>query len=581
MKNRATLKDYFRKGRIPTESNFSDLVDSMLIQDEDNLLARPNEAVSIKSVGEKEQLINFYRVENGEETLSWKMMQKPGETNSGLAFHDNQSSRLFIESGSGNVGVGTTTPSHTLTLPGGTANLSLGDNIFINGKGDTGRISNNAYINKEGKWALANPNELASTMELRNTGCIDMYGTRTKGKIDWTKMFGFNAVDKKVSFPTGKVGIGTENPEAKLHVEGTAKIEGNLNVKSAITAETLSLKKEAQFGANVRFNGAALLNKSGKNIIETNKDDWLRVNRDAEYPGTAIYNPVAIGTGGLSIGDWKKPAKGILYVQDKAGIGTSAPKVKLHITGGSDVQLKENTGYLILGDATKKHLALDNNEIMAKTNGTTAGTLSLQFDGGKTIVGGDMEAKKKLTADSLVVTNTADVAALVFDRSIKAHISNKDGALYRYNGQCYLTTDDYLYFRRHSDNDANSMKKVLINVTNGSVCAKSFPKMSDARLKENIEDYKGGLNEVLQLSPVRYHYKDQVEKDLGSRHIGFLAQDVKKILPEIVQEFGYKEGDEDYLAMDYTALTPVLINSVKELATEIQYLKEKLDKTKH
>ncbi len=36
-KNRSILKEYFKKGAIPTEASFGDLIDSMLIQEEDNI----------------------------------------------------------------------------------------------------------------------------------------------------------------------------------------------------------------------------------------------------------------------------------------------------------------------------------------------------------------------------------------------------------------------------------------------------------------------------------------------------------------------------------------------------------------
>jgi hypothetical protein len=36
-RDRTTLKGFFNRGDIPTEANFSDLIDSMIIQDEDNI----------------------------------------------------------------------------------------------------------------------------------------------------------------------------------------------------------------------------------------------------------------------------------------------------------------------------------------------------------------------------------------------------------------------------------------------------------------------------------------------------------------------------------------------------------------
>ena len=116
-KNRSTLKDYFKKGAIPTEANFADLIDSMLNQDEDNISKLPNDPLKITATGVDEALLNFYRVEKNEEKLSWQVKQKP-DGKPGLSISDTAASRFFIENGSGNVGIGTTTPKQTLDVRG-------------------------------------------------------------------------------------------------------------------------------------------------------------------------------------------------------------------------------------------------------------------------------------------------------------------------------------------------------------------------------------------------------------------------------------------------------------------------------
>ena len=68
----------------------------------------------------------------------------------------------------------------------------------------------------------------------------------------------------------------------------------------------------------------------------------------------------------------------------KLGIGTSDPDVKLHVRGGSDASLTGG-GYLVLGDIGGDNLVIDNNEIMARDNGS-ASELYIQKDGGNTIL---------------------------------------------------------------------------------------------------------------------------------------------------------------------------------------------------
>ena len=119
----------------------------------------------------------------------------------------------------------------------------------------------------------------------------------------------------------------------------------------------------------------------------------IGVQHDTQYFRTnknfAWYQGGSHNDGELNAGSG---AVQMVIKDGKVGIGTSDPRTKLHITGGTDVGLGENSGYLIIGNAAGAHLAIDSNEIMAKSNGTTAGTLHLQTDGGDVSMGGDVSS---------------------------------------------------------------------------------------------------------------------------------------------------------------------------------------------
>lgn len=85
---------------------------------------------------------------------------------------------------------------------------------------------------------------------------------------------------------------------------------------------------------------------------------------------------------------------------------------------------------------------------------------------------------------------------------------------------------------------------------------------SDIRLKKNIKP----LTPRGTLKPVTY------EKD-GKQSIGFIAQDVQKIYPELVTE---EKTDEKYLSLNYAQLTAVLYAEILELKAEIKQLKDKI-----
>jgi hypothetical protein len=88
---------------------------------------------------------------------------------------------------------------------------------------------------------------------------------------------------------------------------------------------------------------------------------------------------------------------------------------------------------------------------------------------------------------------------------------------------------------------------------------------SDSTKKFNIEKIEYGLAEILKLRPVNYKWKVTGQKDFG-----FLAQEVKSILPEIVF------GEEGQMTVSYGQITAVLTKAVQEQQKEIEDLQSKL-----
>ena len=87
---------------------------------------------------------------------------------------------------------------------------------------------------------------------------------------------------------------------------------------------------------------------------------------------------------------------------------------------------------------------------------------------------------------------------------------------------------------------------------------------SDKRLKTNIETISGALEKVNALRGVTF------DKD-GKRGLGVIAQEVEKILPEVVLD------GEKYKSVAYGNIVGVLIEAMKEQQSQINELKEKLD----
>ena len=103
--------------------------------------------------------------------------------------------------------------------------------------------------------------------------------------------------------------------------------------------------------------------------------------------------------------------------------------------------------------------------------------------------------------------------------------------------------------------------------TDDNFIALSVTTTSARRTKKNIKSYRGGLDIVEKLKPVSFNRKVDDKHD-----IGFIAEDVDKILSAIVT----KNNKDQAEGIDYSKLTVVLVNAVKELSAEVKELKKKL-----
>ena len=95
-----------------------------------------------------------------------------------------------------------------------------------------------------------------------------------------------------------------------------------------------------------------------------------------------------------------------------------------------------------------------------------------------------------------------------------------------------------------------------------------FSGASDSRIKKNIVNSNYGLATVLKLRPVEYNL---ISNDL--RQVGFIAQEVQKLVPEVVTG---KEGDlskGEILGITYSNLVPVLTKAIQEQQKQIEELK--------
>jgi hypothetical protein len=125
----------------------------------------------------------------------------------------------------------------------------------------------------------------------------------------------------------------------------------------------------------------------------------------------------------------------------------------------------------------------------------------------------------------------------------------------------------------------NSSPTVRLQVA-GDIIANSIAGSSDQRFKTNIFPIEKPLQKVLQLRGVTFDWKT---KDFPSRMfsenraVGFIAQEVEQVLPELVQTEKTAEG---YKSVQYDKVVALLVEAIKEQQKQIEKLKIQVNKLK-
>lgn len=119
---------------------------------------------------------------------------------------------------------------------------------------------------------------------------------------------------------------------------------------------------------------------------------------------------------------------------------------------------------------------------------------------------------------------------------------------------------------KDNTNTATTSANLQFNGTN-LTCAGNVTANSDERLKENVETITNALDKVKQLRGVEYDHKKT-----GEHSIGVIAQEIEKVIPEVVFEdaMGIK-------SVAYQNIVAVLIEAIKEQQVQIEELKKKLN----
>ncbi len=143
------------------------------------------------------------------------------------------------------------------------------------------------------------------------------------------------------------------------------------------------------------------------------------------------------------------------------------------------------------------------------------------------------------------------------------------------------------------DNDTrlggSSKRWTAVWATNGTI------QTSDMKLKKDVVELKYGLKEVMQLNPISYKWKKNsigktaIPDQFQETKLGFSAQQLLDVLPEVVETYSWYPKDEEgnferkpneNLGVRYAEITPVIVKAIQEQQEQIESLKVTVEELK-
>ena len=443
----------------------------------------------------------------------------------------------------GRLGLGTTSPSYKLHLD------AASDGINISGS--------SAFV----RWN-------SGDMQIRNAGSYSMAFDTYDGSALTEKM----TIDTQGNVKVSKGGISYDG-EGKIYSWRAQNNAGNASNYTKIASVSGSHSTRFYINLYGRSQGYSdgVLGAMATIVGQINNDnniDLMYYNFFADddaingaghvdtgsctadiYVQTGTYSEL-VAQGGISDGT-------LTPYGDKTG--SSAPTG--HVAASSRVVLVQNaSGQVGINDISPSDTLDVNGSVSLKNTSATATNYIHMPRGGGITFYGDANQHHGIFSRNLVNTAADDIlissyGSIYFD--LDSNSNNSSSA-------------DFVV-GRHNSNGGNRLN---LNGEDGDLIVAgnmtAYGSASDLRLKENIVTIENPLDKVSQLRGVTFNYKED-----GSKSTGLIAQELEKVLPEVVYETeDINDADDKFKAVRYGNVVGLLVEAIKELKAEVEELKK-------
>lgn len=333
----------------------------------------------------------------------------------------------------------------------------------------------------------------------------------------------------------GNIGIGTKAPTAKLHVN-----DGGLTITNngAIPSSAINI---------ISDNGGAL-----------NPDN---VSITTYGPSNAIFGVSA--------------ARGTLAAPQNSQAGDN--------TGSVYFAPRVNGAFAALSGMTSNYTG-DGTTNKSMLRFLTSNTVAMTIDSSGNVGIGNSTPKVKLQVDGgILLRRDVNIAhgngAYLTWSTVRSGVGETEFINYRGTGTGG--------FRFYDVNPGGSVDTAVFNTNNIAFIAAGtgvYSNVSDMRVKTNVKIINDGLEKVMAMRPVSYDFhtsrtlRDGVvtfnKNDKTIKTIGFLAQELAKVVPEAV--IIPKDPANELYNVSYATVVPVLTKAIQEQQAEIEVLKAEL-----
>ena len=452
-----------------------------------------------------------------------------------------------------------------------------------------GTINPNAKLDVEligaGSWQrgirLLNPDLAAGNQLLFTLGAFD--NPKNVGNVYFTYeadgsprnrlSFGLYGVDDVLNIMgDGNIGIGTTIPSSKLHVKG----------------------------GNIRLDNYWLLGWGGNGnaIHGSTIDNFIKI-RTNNYDRMTINSDGNVGIGTISPA-WKLDVHSSIV--PISGTGPSTPKLS-HANATRVVLDADPTGSITNADVEGFYGALyynsDNNtsssylagvhgDLLLEGSGNIGPQMlaglwgTVTYAGSGTSINMIMGVRGENTVNSGSGISIASLYAARPELNGGSTLNNYGlfiedmsdnvgpGAPAANNYAIYSVGNITSYFQgKIGIGTTSPSRKLYVNGDAGGTGV--WHNDSDRRLKRNIETIPSALDKVNKLRGVNFEWIDTENHSSGVK-MGFIAQEAKEIIPEVVSKNG------EYYSMQYASITALLVEAVKEQNKEFRTQNAELKK---